>query len=175
MERVASQEDIVDQGAERSGCTPYEILIIASMIEREAKTDEDRPKIARVIYNRLASGMPLQIDATVRYGTALAGGDPTRSRSASSARRRAVQHVPAHRAAADADRQPGPGVDPGRAQPGAEPERRRPAVRGPARGHAVRVPVLRARRRGRATTPSPSRPSSTRPTSTRPPPPALLD
>ena len=53
MERVAGQEDMVAKGAEL-GRTPYEILIIASMIEREAKTDADRPKIARVIYNRLA-------------------------------------------------------------------------------------------------------------------------
>ena len=56
--------------------TPYQILIIASMIEREAKTDADRPKIARVIYNRLAKGMPLAIDAAVRYGTEQAGVDP---------------------------------------------------------------------------------------------------
>ena len=47
--------------------TPYQILTIASMIEREAKTDEDRPMIARVIYNRLAINMPLQIDATHIY------------------------------------------------------------------------------------------------------------
>ena len=38
------------------------------MIEEEAKLDEDRPKIARVIYNRLFIQMPLQIDATVLYG-----------------------------------------------------------------------------------------------------------
>jgi UPF0755 protein len=38
------------------------------MIEREAKFDVDRPKIARVIYNRLAAGMLLQIDATLLYG-----------------------------------------------------------------------------------------------------------
>lgn len=49
------------------GVTPYQALVIASMIEREAKADEDRAKIARVIYNRLAEGMPLQIDATVLY------------------------------------------------------------------------------------------------------------
>ena len=51
---------------------PYQILTIASMVEREAKVPEDRPKIARVIYNRLATGRPLQIDATVQYalGTA---------------------------------------------------------------------------------------------------------
>ena len=45
----------------------YEVVIIASMIEREAKFDEDRSKIARVIYNRLAQGKALEIDATVEY------------------------------------------------------------------------------------------------------------
>lgn len=42
-------------------------ITIASMIEREAKVDRDRPLIASVIYNRLRLGMPLQIDATVEY------------------------------------------------------------------------------------------------------------
>ena len=46
---------------------PYEVLIVASMIEREAKVDGDRPKIAAVIYNRLAAGKRLEIDATVEY------------------------------------------------------------------------------------------------------------
>jgi len=46
---------------------PYDVVIVASMIEREARFPEDRPKIARVIYNRLAKGMALQIDATVQY------------------------------------------------------------------------------------------------------------
>jgi UPF0755 protein len=67
MERVGRQEDIETRSAEL-GMTPYQILIIASMIEREAKFDADRPKIARVIYNRLAEGMLLQIDATLLYG-----------------------------------------------------------------------------------------------------------
>ncbi len=44
-----------------------DILIIASMIEREAREGTDRPKVASVIYNRLEIGMPLQIDATVQY------------------------------------------------------------------------------------------------------------
>jgi uncharacterized YceG family protein len=49
--------------------TPYQVLIIASMVEAEAQTAHDRPLIASVIYNRLADGMPLQIDATTRYAT----------------------------------------------------------------------------------------------------------
>ena len=47
--------------------TPYQILTVASLIEREAKVPADRPKIARVIYNRLAAHQRLQIDATVQY------------------------------------------------------------------------------------------------------------
>jgi peptidoglycan lytic transglycosylase G len=42
-------------------------VVIASLIEREAKIPEDQPKIARVIYNRLAQGTPLGIDSTVCY------------------------------------------------------------------------------------------------------------
>jgi UPF0755 protein len=45
----------------------HEIIIIASMIEREAMTDREKPIIASVIYNRLKKKMPLQIDATVLY------------------------------------------------------------------------------------------------------------
>ena len=47
--------------------TSYEVLTIASMIEREAKLDSERPIIASVIYNRLDNGMLLQIDPTVLY------------------------------------------------------------------------------------------------------------
>ena len=53
--------------ADRFGVSPYEAVIIASMVEREARVDEDRGKVARVIYNRLDREMPLQIDATVLY------------------------------------------------------------------------------------------------------------
>lgn len=67
MERVALQEELV-AGAERLGLTPYEVLTVASMIEREAKVDADRARIARVIYNRLALGWNLEIDATLFYG-----------------------------------------------------------------------------------------------------------
>ena len=51
----------------RVGLTPYEALIVASMIEREAQRPEDRAKVARVIYNRLAQGWSLGLDATVVY------------------------------------------------------------------------------------------------------------
>ena len=53
--------------AARFGLTPYQAVIVASMVEREARVDEDRAKVARVIFNRLERRMPLQIDATVLY------------------------------------------------------------------------------------------------------------
>ena len=49
------------------GIEPYKALIVASLVETEGKVDADRPKIARVVYNRLNKGMLLQIDATVIY------------------------------------------------------------------------------------------------------------
>lgn len=53
--------------AEDLGLTHYETVIVASLIEREARVPEDRAKVSAVIYNRLREGMPLQIDATVQY------------------------------------------------------------------------------------------------------------
>lgn len=47
--------------------TPYEAIIVASLIEEEAGTSADKPRIARVIYNRIQRGMRLDIDATVNY------------------------------------------------------------------------------------------------------------
>jgi UPF0755 protein len=62
-----AQELGYHESGERVGMTPYDLVIIASIIEREAKIDEDRGKVSRVIYNRLAQGMPLEIDATLLY------------------------------------------------------------------------------------------------------------
>ena len=59
--------------------TPYEAIIVASLIEREARVDEDRPKIARVIYNRLKRGTVLNIDAAVLYGLGRTSGSLTQS------------------------------------------------------------------------------------------------
>ena len=53
--------------AESLGVTEYEAITIASMIEAEAQLDEERPMVARVIYNRIEEGMQLGIDATVQY------------------------------------------------------------------------------------------------------------
>jgi UPF0755 protein len=54
-------------GAKALGLTPYQVVIIASMIEREAQVDSERALIAGVIYNRLNSGQTLGIDATLLY------------------------------------------------------------------------------------------------------------
>jgi UPF0755 protein len=49
--------------------TPYDVLIIASLIEAETPTAHDRPLVASVIYNRLADGMALGLDSTTQYAT----------------------------------------------------------------------------------------------------------
>ena len=78
LQRMTSQFDIVasETGLTNPpsalGVTPYEVLIIASLIEEEAALDEERAKIARVIYNRLDLSIPLGIDATIVYAL---GGD----------------------------------------------------------------------------------------------------
>jgi uncharacterized YceG family protein len=53
--------------ARRKNLTPYDALIIASMIEKEAQARGERRLVAAVIYNRLHAQMPLGIDATIRY------------------------------------------------------------------------------------------------------------
>jgi UPF0755 protein len=62
--------------ASKKNLTPYDVLIIASMVEKEALAPDDRPLVAAVIYNRLHDRMPLGIDATLRYGLNIA---PTQS------------------------------------------------------------------------------------------------
>ena len=58
------------------GLTPYEAVILASLIEEEALLDVDRPRISRVIHNRLASGWRLGIDASTRYAVGKTAGEP---------------------------------------------------------------------------------------------------
>jgi uncharacterized YceG family protein len=54
--------------ARSKNLTPYDVLIIASMVEKEAAAPRERPLVAAVIYNRLKARMTLGIDATLRYG-----------------------------------------------------------------------------------------------------------
>ena len=62
--------------ARRQGRTPYEVLTVASMVERETVAPEERRLVAAVIYNRLDLDMPLGIDATLRYGLGIPGTRP---------------------------------------------------------------------------------------------------
>ena len=62
--------------ARKKNLTPYDVLIIASMVEKETLAPDERPLVAAVIYNRQHQGMPLGIDATLRYGFHIA---PTQS------------------------------------------------------------------------------------------------
>jgi UPF0755 protein len=63
MERIAGKERVDTKAA------PYDVIKVASLIEREAKTEVDRAKISRVIWNRINAKMKLDIDATLLYGT----------------------------------------------------------------------------------------------------------
>jgi uncharacterized YceG family protein len=55
---------------------PYDVLVVASMIERETAAPEERKLVSAVIWNRLKKGMPLGIDATLRYGLGIQGTRP---------------------------------------------------------------------------------------------------
>jgi UPF0755 protein len=55
--------------AKSKNLTVFDVITIASMVEEEAQLDEERPLIAAVIYNRLGEGIPLGIDATIRFAT----------------------------------------------------------------------------------------------------------
>ena len=57
----------IEAAAQRLGRTPYELIIIASLIEKEVKIAEERALVSRVIHNRLAMEMELQIDAALYY------------------------------------------------------------------------------------------------------------
>jgi UPF0755 protein len=59
------------------GLTGYQMVVLASIIESEARFDDDRAKVASAIYNRLGQKMALQSDATVAYGLGISGREPT--------------------------------------------------------------------------------------------------
>ncbi|MDR1711976.1 MAG: endolytic transglycosylase MltG [Propionibacteriaceae bacterium] len=70
---VVAKELNMEERADELKVSQYKIVIIASIIEREVNRDEDRPKAARVIYNRLKADMPLQMDSTVAYAVKKSG------------------------------------------------------------------------------------------------------
>ncbi len=70
LEAFERNFDKVDMSyARRRNLTPFDVLTIASLVEREAAVASERPLIASVIYNRLRDGIRLDIDATTRFVT----------------------------------------------------------------------------------------------------------
>lgn len=70
LEAFKRNFDKVDMSyARRRNLTPFDVLTIASLVEREAAVASERPLIASVIYNRLRDGIRLDIDATTRFVT----------------------------------------------------------------------------------------------------------
>jgi UPF0755 protein len=63
----------LEASAKKLKRSPYEVLTVASIIEKEVRRPEDRAKVARVIYNRLGKDMKLQMDSTVTYAEKLTG------------------------------------------------------------------------------------------------------
>ena len=72
MVSVTTRLDVAGR-AKAHSLTAYQAITLASLVEREAKLQDDRPMVAQVIYNRLAKGQRLQIDATVIYALGQAG------------------------------------------------------------------------------------------------------
>lgn len=65
--RSVAQEVDLESRAESLGFSPYQILILASIVQAEGFSESDFKRIAQVIYNRLEIGMPLQMDSTILY------------------------------------------------------------------------------------------------------------
>ncbi len=81
VDRFEQAADAVDleSGASALGRTPYEVLIVASLVERESRVEDEYGKVARVIYSRLEQGIRLGIDAAVLYGLGRSAGELTQS------------------------------------------------------------------------------------------------
>jgi UPF0755 protein len=67
FEESAAASGLVER-SKALGMTPYQVVTVASLIEREARLKEEYPKVARVVYNRLQKNMKLGIDAAILYG-----------------------------------------------------------------------------------------------------------
>ena len=64
---IETQDLDVAEARDRFGLTEHQLVTVASLIEREAASSQEKPLVASVIYNRLDRDMPLQIDATIQY------------------------------------------------------------------------------------------------------------
>jgi len=70
---AVAEEVGIDDAQAKVGVTPYQAIIVASLIERETRFDDERAQVAQVIYNRLNKKMKLQVDATVIYALGRTG------------------------------------------------------------------------------------------------------
>jgi UPF0755 protein len=67
FDEAAATDNLV-AGSQALGLTPYQVVTVASLIERESRLSSEYPKVARVVYNRLQKKMTLGIDAAILYG-----------------------------------------------------------------------------------------------------------
>jgi UPF0755 protein len=79
----AAVEAGLESGAKRVRRDPYQVVVIASLIQAEARNTADFAKVARVIYNRLARNMLLRLDSTVHYAVGRTGTVTTTARERS--------------------------------------------------------------------------------------------
>jgi len=73
----AAKLGVTPKQAAKLGLTPSQLITVASIVQKEGYIQSNMPKVARVIYNRLAQGMPLQMDSTVLYSLGRDGGPVT--------------------------------------------------------------------------------------------------
>jgi UPF0755 protein len=77
FDQSAARAGLTPQAAATLGMTPYQVIIAASIVEKEGVYEKNMGPVARVIYNRLASGMHLDMDSTVLYSLGQDGGHVT--------------------------------------------------------------------------------------------------
>jgi UPF0755 protein len=77
FDHAAQAAGLSTTSAAAQGMTPYEVITVASVVEKEGYYPKNMPNVARVIYNRLARGIALQMDSTVLYALGRDGGPVT--------------------------------------------------------------------------------------------------